>query len=153
MMSSGAPRYCADQLRFVLIERPLEMGGEKAVHHVHPGGQTELGDPTENERLVGGLLRVFAKDDDPARIERAIHIVVPAVDVQGMLRQRARRNLEDHRGALAGRVVILLDAVHDSLAGRVIDHTLAAHGVRDRAALRGVFSFGFDGDRVAGQRR
>ena len=42
-------------------------------------------------------------------------------------------HLENHRAALAGRVVILLDAVHHSLAGRVIDYPFPANGVRDRA--------------------
>ncbi len=145
------PEVLANQLRFVLVERPLEMGGEEPVHDVHPGSQTELGDPAKNERLVGGLLRVLAEDDDPPRVERAVHIVVPAVDVQGVLGQRARRNLQHHRGALARSVVILLDAVDDALAGCVVDHALAAHRVRDRAALGGVLAFRFDGDGVVAE--
>ena len=142
------PEVLANQLRFVLIEGPLEMGREEAVHDVHAGGQTELGDPAENERLVGGLLGVFAEDDDPPCVEGAVHVVVPAVDVQGMLGQRPRRHLQHHRGALAGSVVILLDAVDNALARGVIHHALAAHGVGDRAALGGVFSLRFHGDRV-----
>ena len=113
-----------------------------------PGRQTQLGDPPQDERLVGGLLRVLAEDDDPARIERAVDIVVAAVHVEGVLGQRARRDLQHHRRALAGGVVILLDAVDDALAGGVVDDALAADRVRDGAALRGVLAFGFDRDRV-----
>ena len=153
MMSSGAPRYCADQLRLVLVERPLEMRGEEAVLDVHAGRQAQLGDAAQNERLVGGLLGVLAEDHDPAGVERAVEIVVAAVDVQRVLGQRARRHLEHHRRALAGRVVVLLHAVDDALAGGEVDDALAAHGVGDGAALRGVLAFGLDGNRVARRRR
>ena len=69
MMSSGA-EVLANQRRFVLVERPLEVGREEAVHHVHAGRQAELGDAPQDQRLVGGLLGVLAKDDDPAGVER-----------------------------------------------------------------------------------
>src|SRR5207245_8341259 len=39
----------------------------------------------------------------------------------------------------------------DALARRVIHHALPAHGVRNRSALGGVLSFGFDRDRVAAE--
>ena len=84
--------------------------------HVHAGRQAELGHAPQDQRLVGGLLRVLAEDDDPAGVERAVDVVVPAVHVQRVLGQRARRHLQHHRRALAGRVVILLDAVDDALA-------------------------------------
>ena len=116
-----------------------------------PGRQAELGDAAQDERLVGGLLGVLAEDDDPAGVERAVDVVVPAVHVQGVLGQRARGHFQHHRRALAGRVVVLLDAVDDALAGGVVDDALAADRVRDRAALRGVLAFGFDGDRVAAE--
>ena len=151
MMSSGAPRYSRISCDFVLVERPLEMRREEAVHHVHRRREAELGDAAQDERLVGGLLRVFAEDDDPARVERAVDIVMSAVHVQRVLGQRARADLEDHRRTLAGRVVILLDAVDDALPRRVVDDALAAHRVRDGAALRGVLAFGFDGDGVAAE--
>src|SRR5207247_4313798 len=108
----------------------------------------ELGDAPQDERLVGRLLRVLAEDDDPARVERAVDVIVSAVHVERVLGQRARRHLQHHRRALAGRVVILLDAVHHALAGRVVDDAFAADGVRDGAALRGVFAFRLDGDGI-----
>ena len=52
---------------------------------------------------------------------------------------------------LPGRVVILLDAVDDALAGRVVDDPLAADRVRDGAALGGVLALGFDGNRVVAE--
>ncbi len=103
------------------------------------------------ERLVGGLLRVLAEQDDPAGVERAVDVVVPAVHVERVLGERARGHFQHHRRALARRVVILLDAVDDALARCVVDDALAAHRVRDRAALRGVLAFGLDGDRVAAE--
>ena len=115
------------------------------------GRQTELGDAAHDQRLIGGLLRVLAEDDDPARVERAVHVVMTAVHVERVLGERARADLEDHRRTLAGRVVILLDAVDDALPRRVVDDALAAHRVRDGAALRGVLAFRFDGDRVAAE--
>ena len=116
-----------------------------------PGRQAELGDAPQDQRLVGGLLGVLAEDDDPAGVERAVDVVVPAVHVQRVLGERARGNLQHHRRALAGRVVILLDAVDDALARRVVDDAFAAHGVRDRAALGRVLAFGLDGNRVVAE--
>src|SRR5258705_14014633 len=74
-----------------------------------------------------------------------------AVHVERMLGERARADLEHHRRTLAGRVVVLLHAVDDALPGRVVDDALAAHGMRDGAALRGMLTFCFDGNRVAAE--
>ena len=147
----GRAEVFANQLRLVLVERPLEMRGEEPVHHVHARRQTELGDTPEDQRLVGGLLRVLAEDDDPAGIERAVDVVVPAVHVQRVLGERACGDFQHHRRALARRVVILFDAVDNALAGGVIDDALAAHRVRDRPALGGVLAFGFHRDGVAAE--
>jgi hypothetical protein len=38
--------------------------------------------------LIGSLLRIFAKHDDPASIERAINIIVPAMYIQSMFGER-----------------------------------------------------------------
>ena len=129
------------------------MGGEEAVHDVHARRERELGDAAQDERLVGGLLRVLADDHDPAGVERAVNVVVAAVDVERVLGERARAHFEHHGRALAGRVVILLHAVDDALAGGEVDHALAADRVRDGAALGRVLAFGLDGDGVAGRRR
>ena len=142
----------ADECRFVLVEGALEVRREEAVHHVHARSQTELGDAAQDQRLVGGLLRVLAEHDDPARIERAVHVVVAAVHVQRVLGERARRRPPAPSSNIARRVVVLLDAVHDTLSRRVVDDALAAHRVRDGAALRGVFALGFDGDRCCGRK-
>ncbi len=139
----------ADQFRFVLVEGALEMGGEEAVHHVHPRGQTQFRDPPQDKRLVRGLLGVLAKDDDPAGVEGAVDVVMAAMDVQRVLGERASRHFQDHRRALAGSVVILLDTVDDPLARGVVDDPFATDGVCDGAALRRVFAFGFDGYGIA----
>ena len=147
----GRAEVLANQLRLVLVERPLEMRREEAVHDVHAGRQAELGHAPQDQRLVGRLLGVLAEDDDPAGVERAVDVVVPAVHVQRVLGQRARRHLQHHRRALAGGVVVLLDAVDDALAGGVVDDALPADRVRDGAALGRVLAFGLDGDRVVAE--
>ena len=147
----GRSEIPPDQLRFVLVERSLEMRGEEAVLDVHPGREAELGHAAQDERLVGGLLRVLAEHHDPAGVERAVDVVMAAVHVQRVLGQRARGDLEHHRRALAGRVVVLLHAINDALARGVVDDPLAANGVGDRSALRRMFAFGLHGDGVAAE--
>ena len=53
--------------------------------------------------------------------------------------------------ALAGRVVVLLDAVDHALAGGEVDHALAADGVGNGAALGRVLAFGLNGDGVVAE--
>ena len=60
----------------------------------------------------------------------------------------ARADFEDHGAALAGRVVILLNAVDDTLAGGEVDYALAADGVGNGATLGRVFAFRFNGNRI-----
>jgi hypothetical protein len=133
MMSSGAPRYSR---------------GEEAVHDVHAGREGELGDSAENERLVGGLLRVFAEEHDPAGIESAVNIVVAAVNVEGVLGKGACAHFKHHGRSLAGRVIVLFDAVDNALAGGEVDHALSADGVGDGATLGRVLAFRLNGNRV-----
>ena len=147
----GRAEVLADQLRLVLVEGALEVGGEEAVHDVHAGRERELGDAAQDEGLVGGLLRVLAEDHDPAGVERAVDVVVAAVDVEGVLGERARADFEHHGRSLAGGVVVLLDAIDDALAGGEVDHALAADGVGDGAALGRVLAFGLDGDGVVAE--
>src|SRR2546427_9987007 len=98
--------------------------------------------------MVAGLLGILAEEDDPPRVDRAVHVVVPAVRVQSVLREGAGGNFQHHGGALAGSVVVLLNAINDALAGRVIHDPFPAHGVRDGAALSGMLALGLDGYRV-----
>ena len=68
-----------------------------------------------------------------------------AVDVESVLGERAGANLKHHGGTLAGSVVILLNAVDDSLSGSKVDHALAADGVSNGTALGRVLAFRFNG--------
>ena len=68
---------------------------------VHAGRQAQFGHAPQDERLVGGLLRVFAEQDDPSGVERAVDVVVAAVHVERVLGQRPGDDLQDHRRALA----------------------------------------------------
>ena len=116
-----------------------------------PGVSAKLRHAAQNQRLVGGLLRVLAEEHDPAGIERTINIVVAAVHIQRVLGQRARAHLQHHRRSLARRVIVLLHAVDNALAGGEVDHPLAAHRVGNGAALGRVLAFGLNGDRVAAE--
>ena len=147
----GRAQVFADQLRLVLVKGALQVRGEEAVHDVHAGREAQLGDAAQDERLVGGLLRVLAEEHDPAGIERAINIVVAAVHVEGVLGEGACAHFQHHGGTLAGRVIVLLHAVDHALAGGEVDHALAADGVGDGAALGRVLAFGLDGDGVVAE--
>ncbi len=147
----GSAEVLADQLGLVLIEGALEVRGEEPVHDIHAGGQRKLGDAAKDEGLVGGLLGVLAEDHDPAGVEGAVDVVVSAVDVEGVLGKGAGADLEHHGGTLAGGMVILLDAIDDTLAGGEVDHALAADGVSDGAALGSVLAFGLDGDGIVAE--
>ena len=116
-----------------------------------PGVRRKLGDAAQNQGLVGGLLRVLAEEHDPAGVERAVDVVVAAVDVEGVLGERARAHFEHHGRALAGRVIVLLHAVDHALAGGEVDHALAANRVGNGAALGRVLAFGLDGDGVVAE--
>src|ERR1700730_17809332 len=139
------------QFRLVLVEGALQMRSEKSVLHVHSGSQAQFRHAPQNERLVGRLLRVFAEQNDPPGIECAINVVVSAVDVQGVLRESASSHLQNHGRALARRVIILFNAVYDSLARRKIDDPLATDRVRDGSALRCVLTLSLDSNGVVAE--
>jgi len=48
-------------------------------------------------------------------------------------------------------MIILLDAVQDSLAGGEIHYPFATYGMRDGSALRRVLALGFDGQGAAAE--
>ncbi len=54
------------------IKCSLQMRGEKSVLDIHSGRQAQFCHTAEDQRLIGGLLRVLAKQNDPAGIQRAI---------------------------------------------------------------------------------
>jgi hypothetical protein len=115
------------------------------------GGQTQLGDPAKNQRLVGGLLRVLAEQDDPSGVERAVNVIVSAVHVEGMLGKSASHDLQNHGGALDGGMVILLDAIEHALSRGKIDHALATYRMSDSSALGCMLSLSFDGEHAAAE--
>ena len=144
------PEELPNQPGLGLREGTFQMRGQKSVLPIDPGRERELVDPPQNERLIRRLLGVFSVENRPARIESHIDVVVPAVHVECVLRNRARRDLEHHRRELARRVVVLLDSVGDPLARGEVDHAPAGEGVGDRAALSSVLPLGLDRDlRVA----
>jgi hypothetical protein len=144
----GRAEVFANQVGFVLVECPLKMAGQKAVHDVHSGSERELGNSAKDKSLVGGLLRIFAEKHDPAGIKRAINIVVSAMHIESMLGEGARTYFKHHGAGLARRVIVLLYAVDYALARGKVDHALAADGMSDGSALSRVLALSFNGNRV-----
>jgi hypothetical protein len=96
--------------------------------------------------LVGCLLSVFREEHDPAYVEGRIDVVVAAMHVERVFGEGASGDFEDHCAHLSGSVIVLLDAVDDSLSGCEIDRSLAGNRLCDRATLSGVLTFALDGD-------
>jgi hypothetical protein len=96
--------------------------------------------------MIRRLLRIFANHHRPTRVQRRIEIVVPAMDIQSVLRQRARADFQNHRREFPWRVVILLHRVHDALAGGEVHGPASRDRISSRATLRRMFAFAFDGD-------
>ena len=119
---------------------------QHAVLDVHARIQGKLIDLAQDDRLVRRLLGVLAHDHRPAGVQRGVEIIVAAMDVEGVLGQRARAHFQDHGGKFARRVVILLHRVREPLPGSEIHRAAAGDGKRGRAPLRGVLAFGLDGD-------
>ena len=142
----GRAEEFAEQIGFRRQVGALGVGGEHAVLDVHARVERQFVDLAEDDGLVGRLLGVLGDDHRPAGVERGVEIVVAAMDVERVLGQGAGADFEHHGGEFAGRVVILLHGIDDALAGSEIDRALAADRERRRAALRGMFAFGFDRD-------
>ena len=142
----GSAEELAHQLGLVAEERPLEVRGEETVLDVDARRQRQLGDLPDDQRLVGRLLRVLSEEHHPAGVHDGVDVVVPAVDVERVLGERAGRDLEDHRRELAGRVVVLLGAVDDSLPRGEVHGPLPADRERDGSALRRVLALRLAGE-------
>ena len=141
----GRAQIFTQQIRFRRAIRALGMRGEHSVLNVHPGIERQLVALAQDDRLVGGLLGVASHQHRPAGIQRGIKIIVTTVDIESVLGERARADFHHHRGEFAGRVVILLHRVHDTLSGSEVHRALAGDGHCCSSALRGVFAFALDG--------
>ena len=137
-----------EKVGLVAVEGPLKVRCQEPVLDVHARGQAEFVHLAQDQRLVGCLLGILGEQDGPADVERPVDVVVAAVHVQRMLGERACHHLDHHGRRLARSVVVLLDPVNDALPGSEVDHASPAHRVGDGAALGGVLSLGFDGQRV-----
>ena len=140
------PQVLADQLGLVLVEGALQVRGQEAVLDIDSRVERQLVGATQDQRLVSGLLGVLREQDGPARIQGGVDVVVTAMHVQCVLGESPRRHLEHHRRELARRVVVLLEAVDQSLARGEVHHPLARQGEGDRAPLGRVLALGLHGD-------
>ena len=128
----------------MLEESAFEVRGEEAVLDIHTRSEGFFGYLAEDYRLVGRLLSVLGEKHDPAYIEGSVNVVVPAMDIEGVLGEGTSGDLEYHCRELAWSMVVLLDTVDDPLAGGEIDRSLAGNGGGDGAPLGGVFAFALD---------
>ena len=125
---------------------PLRVRCEHAVLNVHAGIQCQLVHLAQNHGRVRCVLGIARDHHRPACIQRRVKIIMPAVDIQRVLRERARAHLQHHRGELARRVIILLHRIGQALAGGEVHAALPSHRERRRPALRGVLALTLDSD-------
>ena len=121
------------------------MRGEHAVLNIHAGIERQLISLAQDHRLVRSLLGIAPHQHRPACVHGGIKIIVAAVHVERVLRERARAHFQNHRRELARRVVILLHGIDNTLARREVYRALAGHGHRGGSTLRGVLALGFHG--------
>ena len=99
-----------------------------------------FGDAPGDRREVGGLLGVAGKEDAPARVGDAHHVVVAGVDVERLAGERPGPHVEDDRQSLAAQDVEDLLHEDEALPGGEVRHPPArkghALGGRRRAVLR-----------------
>ncbi len=99
---------------------------------------------------VGRFLRIAAEEDGVAGREQRVDVVMARHDVQRMLGDDARGDVQ-HEAAdlLADGDVVRLHPVQDALAGRGVGDVLAAGQRRaEGAALRGMLAFGLEEEGV-----
>ena len=65
------------------------MRSQHAILDIHPWIQRQLVGFPQNDRLVSRLLGIFRHQHGPANIERGIKIIVTAVDIERVFRERA----------------------------------------------------------------
>ena len=117
---------------------------EKAVLHVHERGLARLGGPPRDEREIACLLRVAAKEDAPAAIRHAHHVIVAAMDVERMAGQGAGADVEDNRQAFSGNRIEHLLHEDEALAAGKVGHPPARQREAFAGACGRVFGFGLD---------
>ena len=76
---------------------------------------------------IGGLLHVLGKELEEAGVVDGVVVVVARVNVQGVLRHRAGRNVEDVRQPLPDRGVEGLVHVGDALTAREVRRAESRH--------------------------
>ena len=121
------------------------MRGEHAVLNIHARVERQLIGLAQDHRLVRSLLGIAPHQHRPACVHGSIKIIVAAVHVERMLRERARAHFQNHRRELTRRVVILLHGIDNTLARREVYRALAGHRHRGGSTLRGVLALGFHG--------
>ena len=147
---AGSPRYSRSSSGSGMQRLAEHVAGGEAVHGVGDRDQRERGRPVGDRGEVGRLLRVGAEQDRVAGGQQGVDVVVAGHDVQGVLGDHARGDLQ-HEAAdlLADGHVVRLHRVEDPLAGgRVGDELAAGQRRAQRAALGGVLALGLEEERV-----
>ena len=140
----------AQQLGFGQLGFAHHVARREAVHGVGHRDQRQRGAAVGDRREVGGFLRVGAEEHGVARAEQGIDVVMAGHDVERVLGDDARRDLQHKAaGLLAHRHVMRFEGVENALAGGGVGDELAAGERRaEGAALGRVFAFRFEEERV-----
>ena len=126
------------------------MASDEAVHGVGDRDQRQGAELIRDRGKIGRFLRIAAEQNGVAGLKQRIDVVMAGHDVERMLGDDAGRDLQ-HKAAdpLADRDVMRLQPVEDALAGRGVGNVFAAGQRRaERAALRGMFAFRLEEERV-----
>ena len=107
---------------------------QEAVLHVHERRGRRLGRPPRDQAQVARLLRIAGKQNPPAAIGDAHHVIMPGVYVEPLARECPGADVEHGRQPLAGDRVQHFLHQHEALAGREIRHPSA--GRREALAER-----------------
>src|ERR1041385_320793 len=123
---------------------PLRMGGQHSILDVHARIKAQFANFAQDGGVVGGLLSVLGHQHRPAGVERCIKVIMSAMDIERMLGEGARANLQDHRRKLSRSMIVLLHGIDDSLTGGKIDRAAAGHRICRSPSLSGVLAFAFN---------
>ena len=126
------------------------VAGGEAVHRVGDRDQRQGADAIGDRREVGRFLRIAAEEDGVAGRQQRVDVVVAGHDVEGVLGDDARGDMQDEAAdLLADGHVVRFHPVQDALTGGGVGDVLAAGQRRaERAALRRVLPFGLEEERV-----
>ncbi len=133
-----------DERRLRHVHRLDRVAGQEAVLRANARVQRQLGDPSRDQVEVRRLLHVLREELEEARVVDAVVVVVPGVDVQGVLRHGAARHVEHVGETLADRGIERLVHVRDALAAGEVGRAQPREAHARGDGRRRVLALGFE---------